>query len=158
MDEQKIDKLGNLPPKVGSLEEHPNFAMFTSEELKIFSDHCREKNLAKDEYLFNEGDSGISMFIVKKGAVNILKVGYLGETVIAQVNPGEFVGEMAVVDGSPRSAAVKAASDTELLELPTEKFNLLKKDHPHIAIKIMDLLLRLISTRLRSTTLKLMKK
>ncbi|OGF50279.1 MAG: hypothetical protein A2044_01950 [Candidatus Firestonebacteria bacterium GWA2_43_8] len=85
-------------------------------------------------------------------------MGFLGETVIAQVNPGEFVGEMAVIDSSPRSATVKAIANTELLELSKESYIVLKKESPVIAIKIMDVLLRLLSLRLRSTTAKMLKK
>jgi len=131
---------------------------FTEEELNIFSGYCVDKKLAEGEILFSEGECGHAMFVVKKGGVNILKMGYLGETVIATVNPGEFVGEMAVVDGSPRSATVKALLHTELLELSLTKFSNLKKEHPKIAIKLMDLLLRLLSLRLRNTTLKMLKK
>jgi len=85
-------------------------------------------------------------------------MGYLGETTIAQINPGEFFGEMAVIDCSPRSATAKAAFDTELMEMSAENFALLKKEYPSVAIKIMDLLLRLLSARLRTTTLKMLKK
>jgi len=155
---EKFDKLGYNPTIVSTLEEHPNFIHFTKEELKIFSKYCVEKKIKKDEILFNEGETATSMFIVKKGAIKVLKMGYLGEIKISEVNPGEFVGEMAVVDGSPRSATAKAVVDSELLELTSEKFNLLKKENPQVAIKIMDLLLRLLSIRLRITTLKMLKK
>ncbi|MFH1823706.1 MAG: cyclic nucleotide-binding domain-containing protein [Candidatus Firestonebacteria bacterium] len=156
--EEKYDKLGQLPTIVSALEEHPNFIQFTEDELRVFSKYCSEKKIRKDEILFNEGDAAESMFIVKKGTIKVLKMGYLGEIVIVQINPGEFVGEMAVIDGSPRSATVKAVVDSELLELASEKFNLLKKENPQIAMKIMDLLLRILSIRLRTTTLKMLKK
>lgn len=156
--EEKLGRLGDSPVRVDSLEEHPNFAQFSEEERKVFSKYCRSKHLDSNEVLFNENDSAQSMFIVKKGVIRILKMGYLGETTIAQINPGEFVGEMAVVDGSPRSATAKASVDTELLELSSENFSLLKKEHSPVAIKIMDLLLRLLSARLRTTTLKMLKK
>lgn len=157
-DKEKLSKLGDAPLIVDTLEEHPNFAQFSKEDRQLFSKHCKGKRLEKDDVLFNEDDSAQSMFIVKKGAVKILKMGYLGETIIAQINPGEFVGEMAVIDGSPRSATAKAAVDSELLELSTDNFTLLKKESPGVAIKIMDLLLRLLSARLRTTTLKMLKK
>ena len=156
--EEKLDRLGDSPLIVDTLEEHPNFSQFTEEERKVFAKYCRGKRLNKEEVLFNEDDLAYSMFIVRKGAIKVLKMGYLGETAIAQINPGEFVGEMAVIDGSPRSATAKAAVDTELLELSSDNFSLLKKEDPKIAIKIMDLLLRLLSARLRSTTLRMLKK
>lgn len=137
---------------------HPNFAQFSEEELRTFAAFYKEKKLAEGEILFSEGEPGLSMYIVKKGGLKVLKMGFLGETVIAQVNPGEFVGEMAVIDCSSRSATVKAMTHTELLEISQANFNLLKKEYPKTAIKLMDLLLRLLSFRLRSTTSKMLKK
>ncbi|OGF44268.1 MAG: hypothetical protein A2231_02040 [Candidatus Firestonebacteria bacterium RIFOXYA2_FULL_40_8] len=156
--EKACGMLGNQPPVVGVFVDHPNFAQFSEEELKTLIACCKEKILSDGELLFQEGESGNSMYIVKKGGIKILKMGFLGEAVIAQVNPGEFVGEMAVIDNSPRSATVKAIANTELLELSKESYTSLKKDSPKVAIKIMDLLLRLLSLRLRSTTSKLIKK
>ena len=152
------DRLTSTPPIVEAFIDHPNFTQFSTEELKVFAACCKEKILAGGELLFSEGESGLSMYIVKKGGIKVLKMGFLGETVIAQVNPGEFVGEMAVIDCSPRSATVKAMTHTELLELSQANFNLLKKEHPKIAVKLMDILLRLLSLRLRSTTSKMLKK
>lgn len=151
-------RLSEQPPVVELFIQHPNFMQFSEDELKVFAKYCVDKKLGDGELLFSEGAAGSAMFIVKKGGVKILKMGFLGETVIATVNPGEFVGEMAVVDSSTRSATAKAATHTELLELSHANFNLLKKEHPVIAIKLMDLLLRLLSLRLRSTTLKMLKK
>ncbi|MFH1074625.1 MAG: cyclic nucleotide-binding domain-containing protein [Candidatus Firestonebacteria bacterium] len=150
--------LGSQPPVVDVFLNHPNFAQFSKEELKIFTACCKEKKLNEDEILFSEGEPGLSMYIVKKGGIKILKMGFLGETAIARIHPGEFVGEMAVIDSSPRSATVKATARTELLELSQENYYALKKDSPKVAIKIMDLLLRLLSLRLRSTTSNLLKK
>ncbi|OGF46905.1 MAG: hypothetical protein A2452_07050 [Candidatus Firestonebacteria bacterium RIFOXYC2_FULL_39_67] len=150
--------LSSQPPIVDVFIDHPNFTQFSEEELKTFIACCKEKIVTEGEILFSEGEPGLSMYIVKKGGIKILKMGFLGETVIAQVNPGEFVGEMAVIDCSPRSATVKAIAHTELLELSKEHYNTLKKESPKVAIKLMDLLLRLLSLRLRSTTSKLIKK
>ena len=113
----KFDKLGSLPVSVKELEQHPNFARFSAAELKALSGHCVLKALPGGKVLFNEGEVGQAMFIVKKGGIKILKMGYLGETVIGEVKVGEFFGEMAVIDGSPRMATARAAADTELLEL-----------------------------------------
>ncbi|MEI7905179.1 MAG: Crp/Fnr family transcriptional regulator [Candidatus Firestonebacteria bacterium] len=154
----KINKLCGLPFLAGALEEHPNFLQFTKEELLAFSKYCAGKSLEKDTVLFSEGDCGTSMFIVKKGNIKILKVGFLGETALGQITPGEFVGEMAVIDNSPRMATAKASVDTELLELTSEKFEQLKKEHPAIALKIVDVLLRILSVRLRSMTSRMLKK
>jgi CRP/FNR family cyclic AMP-dependent transcriptional regulator len=156
--EKGCGKLGSQPQIVDSFLEHPNFTRFSEDELKLFTSQCKTKTLSAGDLLFSEGDLGLSMFIVKKGGIKILKMGFLGETAIAQVNAGEFVGEMAVIDGSPRSATAKAIAHTELLELSQDGFITLKKEAPEVAIKLMDLLLRLLSLRLRSTTARMLKK
>ena len=155
--DDKIDRLGSAPFTAAALEEHPNFIQFSKDELAAFSKYCESKSLKKDDILFSEGESGGSMFIVKKGSVKILKVGFLGETAIGQVNPGEFVGEMAVIDGSPRMATARVSVDTDLLVLTSEKFEQLKKDNATIALKILDVLLRILSLRLRATTSRMLK-
>jgi len=154
----KIDKLGSLPVSAGSLEVHPNFSRFSPAELKALSGHCVLKVLPRDKVLFNEGEQGQAMFIVKKGNIKILEMGYVGETVIGEVNVGEFFGEMAVIDGSPRMATARAAADTELLELSSEAYAKLQKENPQTAVKVMDLLLRLLTQRLRSVTVRMLKK
>ncbi|MEI6845552.1 MAG: cyclic nucleotide-binding domain-containing protein [Candidatus Firestonebacteria bacterium] len=153
--EKSCGMLGPDQPLVEAFLDHPNFSQFSAEELKALRDCCKEKVLVEGEVLFSECEAGLSMYIVKKGSIKIYKMGFLGETVIAQINPGEFVGEMAVIDSSPRSATVKAIVNTELLELSRDSFNNLKKEFPMVAIKLMDLLLRSLSLRLRNTTAKL---
>ena len=154
----KFDKLGSLPVSVKELEQHPNFSRFSPAELKALTGHCALKALPGGKVLFNEGEVGQAMFIVKKGGIKILKMGYLGETVIGEVNVGEFFGEMAVIDGSPRMATARAAVDTELLELSSDAYAKMQQDNPQAAVKIMDLLLRLLTQRLRSVTVKMLKK
>jgi hypothetical protein len=158
MESSNSDKLSAGGVRVELLELHPNFIQFVPEELAGFKEYCVEKNIKKGEILFNENEDGKAMYVVRKGSIKISKIGFLGEIVIAAVNPGEFAGEMAVIDGSPRSAAAIAAVDTELYELSLERFDLMKKEKPGIAIKIMGILLKLLSIRLRATTLKMLKK
>ena len=62
---------------------------------------------------------------------------------------------MALLDASPRSASAKAIGDSELIELTSDAYETLKKDKPEIAVKLMDIFLKLLTTRLRSTTMKL---
>lgn len=156
--DKNCDKLTVGPPVVDLFIGHPNFIQFSEAELKIFSSYCKNKSLNDGDVLIQDGEHGESMFIVKRGGVKILKMGFLGETAIAKVNPGEFVGEMAVIDFSPRSATAKVTGTTELLELSRDNFEKLKKEHPQIGIKLMDLLLRLLSLRLRNTTARMLKK
>lgn len=74
--------------------------------------------IAKDNYLFREGDAPDAMYVVKSGKFSILKTKSNSEIVLAEIGPGAMVGEMAFFDAKPRSASVKATKDAEVIALP----------------------------------------
>lgn len=74
--------------------------------------------IAKDNYLFREGDAPDAMYVVKSGKFAILKTKSNSEIVLAEIGPGAMVGEMAFFDAKPRSASVKATKDAEVIALP----------------------------------------
>ena len=76
------------------------------------------KKVAKDTYLFRDGDAPDAMYIVKTGGFAITKSKGNTEVVIAEIQPGAMVGEMALFDKKPRSANVKATKDSEVIALP----------------------------------------
>lgn len=81
------------------------------------------KKVAKDTYLFREGDAPDAMYIVKVGALAVTKTKGTSEVVLAEIGPGSMVGEMAIFDKKPRSANVKAIKDSEVISLPYEGLN-----------------------------------
>jgi CRP-like cAMP-binding protein len=137
----------------GVMEAHPNFVKFTEEEFKALLSYFKSRVLAKDELLFREGEPGQTMCLLKSGEVRVVKAGFSGEAVITKIVPGEIVGEMAVIDGINRSASVRASVASELMEIDVVGFNKLKKENPQVAIKMMELLLRMLTSRLRITTM-----
>ena len=76
------------------------------------------KLVAKDHYLFREGDQPDAMYIVKSGGFAITKTKGTQEIILAEIATGAMVGEMALFDRKPRSANVKATKDSEVLALP----------------------------------------
>ncbi|ASD63640.1 cyclic nucleotide-binding domain-containing protein [Bdellovibrio bacteriovorus] len=81
------------------------------------------KKVAKDTYLFRDGDAPDAMYIVKTGGFSITKSKGNTEVVIAEIQPGAMVGEMALFDKKPRSANVKATKDSEVIALPYDSLN-----------------------------------
>jgi CRP/FNR family transcriptional regulator, cyclic AMP receptor protein len=93
------------------------------------------------EVIFAEGNYGDEMYIVHSGAVKLVKQSTAGEVVIATIQPGEFFGEMALVDNAPRSVgAVAGADQTRLLALDRDKFLFLVSHQPAFALTIMHIL------------------
>ena len=76
------------------------------------------KELKKGEILFREGDPSDAMYVIKKGRIAITKAKGNSEIVLAELVPGEMLGEMAFFDDKPRSAGAKAAVDCEVIALP----------------------------------------
>jgi hypothetical protein len=76
------------------------------------------KLLKQGEILFREGDAPDSMYVVKKGRLVVFKPKGQSEVELAEVGPGSMIGEMAFFDRKPRSASIRAAVDSEVIELP----------------------------------------
>lgn len=78
----------------------------------------RLKFLAPYEVLFREGDSAQCVYFVKKGELQAFRGSEQNPHILGQVISGEFVGEMAHINGEPRSATVQAMQNCELIEIP----------------------------------------
>jgi CRP-like cAMP-binding protein len=76
------------------------------------------KFLAKNDVLFSEGDQATCAYIVKKGELMALRGIEDSKILLGKIYEGEFVGEMAHLNGEPRSATIQAATDCELIEIP----------------------------------------
>src|ERR1700750_555381 len=106
-----------------------------------------------DEYgvgdvIFEEGTTGRELYVVLDGEVEIAKVAPGRKTVIVTLGKGEFFGEMAVIDGSARSAtAIAAATGTRVMRINHARFVYLVSQQPAFALMIMDAL----SKRLRAS-------
>lgn len=99
------------------------------------------------EVVFEEGSTGRELFVVLEGKIDIVKNSGADRTVIVTLGKGEFFGEMAVIDGSSRSAtAVAAVSGTKVMRINHARFVYLVSQQPAFALMIMDAL----SKRLRA--------
>ena len=98
--------------------------------------------------IFEEGSTGRELYVVLDGEVEIAKVNGPDRTVIVTLGKGEFFGEMAVIDGSSRSAsAIAAAPHTRVMRINHARFVYLVSQQPAFALMIMDAL----SKRLRAS-------
>jgi CRP/FNR family cyclic AMP-dependent transcriptional regulator len=93
--------------------------------------------------LFAKGDHAMTMYVVRSGAMQV----HDGETVYETVMPGGLFGEMAIVDGAPRSAGARAKVASEVIVVDQRRFLAMVEKTPYFAIRIMQVLTR----RLRQT-------
>lgn len=136
-------------PDVSYLAKYPPFKTFDGADLGSLGAVGVEKLYKKDETIFEEDSKGDSMYVIKSGAVKIIKKVKNQENTIAVLNPGEFFGEMALLDGQPRSAAVRATTDSEVYMIDLTGYQKLRSDSPHSALKLMDIIIKVLSNRLR---------
>ena len=107
------------------------FAGLDRTALERLASGLRTRRFRRGEVLFHQGDPGDSLFIVTAGAVKILLPSEEGdEAILATVRPGAFFGELALLDGAPRSATAVALEPTETLVLPRDRFRLLIDTEP----------------------------
>lgn len=112
----------------------------------------QERTYLKGETIFAQGDIGRALFIVFSGKVALSRLdadGQKGET-LAEVNPGEFFGEMALLEEMPRTASAHAAEDTKVFMLFKIKLDSLLFSRPRIGVVIATHLAKILSARLRA--------
>jgi len=105
-----------------------------------------EKVLAPGDTLFRDGDPPDSVYLIKEGEIEISKGEGTKKRVLAILKEGDFLGEMAVIDGSPRSATAKAITETRLFTLDTNEFKKEIEDDPMIGALVFTLIKRLRKT------------
>jgi CRP/FNR family cyclic AMP-dependent transcriptional regulator len=91
------------------------------------------KHFQAGEFVFNQGDAGDEMYLVKTGTVSLR----LGDTVLEEVGPRGMFGEMALLEEQPRSLTAIAQSDCELVAIASDRFWYLVQDTPYFAQVVM---------------------
>lgn len=105
------------------------------------------------EVVFVEGDIGRALFILESGKVELTRKGPDGKPVpLYTLKPGDFFGEMALLESLPRSATATALEPSRLHLLYRTKLDAMLSSHPRIGVTIMAHLARLLSARLRRAT------
>jgi len=96
------------------------------------------RSYKKGDVIFEDGSEGDEMFIVHLGRVGIVKQDGGKKQVLATLGPGDFFGEMALIDNSPRSASAIAEEDeTKLIVLDKPKFTYMVQQLPDFSLAIM---------------------
>lgn len=122
----------------------PLFSGVTGADLAAISERALEVDFPADHVIARQGEIGTGLFVVVEGAVRVVRDGQE----LARLGPGDFFGEMSVIDGLPRVAQVVTSAPTRCLALATWEFERLVLDHPSIGLAI----LRGLSARLRAKT------
>ncbi|HEX7495320.1 MAG TPA: Crp/Fnr family transcriptional regulator [Candidatus Limnocylindrales bacterium] len=119
------------------------FAGLGPEALEAIARSLRIRHFRRGEVLFHEGDPGDALFIVASGAVKVVVPSEEGEeAILATLKRGDFLGELALLDGAPRSASAIALEATDALTLPRDQFRALADAEPAIRGALLEAMAR----------------
>ena len=105
------------------LKDIPLFSGIDDSRLEVLSDVARKKTYPKNTVLCSEGDIGESLYIICRGKVKVTMNDDEGkEIILSMLGPGEYFGEMALLDREPRSATVITKEPTEVMIITRKDF------------------------------------
>ena len=113
------------------------FSRLSPEDLEQIAEFAQEQLFPANSVICHEGDPGDSLFIIVHGNVNVLKKTGSDQTVLAVRKDGEFVGEMAILESSLRSATLQADGEVRMLVLDGDSFKAILRDRPEVAISVL---------------------
>ena len=112
----------------------PLFSGCSKRELAIIAQAAKEVRHKAGTVIAREGEHGIGLFLILEGKCRVT----IGGKEKAILGPGDFFGEIALIDGGPRTATVTAITDVRLLGITEWVFRGLLKEHPSIAIHTLE--------------------
>ncbi|GAB6035722.1 hypothetical protein JCM15519_02810 [Fundidesulfovibrio butyratiphilus] len=150
-----------IAPKLMAMLDHSAWAVdLDVEDVEHLAKYLCVRRFSAGDTIFHEGDNEDSMAIILMGTVEISKRNTSPQAQAKQLvllGPGRAFGEMALIQGPPRSATAKAKDDTTLLVLSRACYDVLCRENKPLALKFTTNIARLISFRLRNTSERLVE-
>src|SRR5438270_6203687 len=142
--------MNNLSEEAQSLARVPLFKRLEPHELEHLAEEVDQVNYKAGQTIFNEHDRGDALYILEEGNVRIWVYDEdVKEVTLAELKPGDFFGELAVLDRGERSSSATAVTDIHLHSLSSDDFQKFLIDHPDAAIDVICE----IAQRMRQTNL-----
>jgi len=142
--------MNNLSEEAQSLARVPLFKRLEPHELEHLAEEVDQVNYQAGETIFHEHDHGDALYILEEGTVRIWIMDEdVHEVTLAELKPGDFFGELAVLDRGERSSSATAITDIHLHRLSSDDFQQFLIDHPDASIDVICE----IAARMRQTNL-----
>src|SRR6266478_3358524 len=130
--------MNNLSDEAQSLARVPLFKRLEAHELEHLAEEIDQVNYKAGETIFNEHDRGDALYILEEGNVRIWVYDEdVKDVTLAELKPGDFFGELAVLDRGERSSSATAVTDIHLHRLSSDDFQQFLTDHPDAAIDVI---------------------
>lgn len=144
-----------MPTDVALLAEVPFFQLLDDHERAELSKQLDVVEIRAGELVFNYGDTGESLYVIRRGEVEIFFKDDTGNRIVLETGKsGAFFGELSLLDGGPRTASVLVTADMEALRLDRGGLDLFLRKHPAAALDLLGAMgrrLRLTAEKLRHT-------
>lgn len=125
------------------LRNIPLFSGLDESELERLSKVAMRRRAARGEQVVRAGEDAETLIVMLTGRAKVTNFDEEGrEIILAWLGPGEFFGEMGLIDGSSRSASVVAVENCELLTIGKQEFQRCMQDNFQVAQKLMQILVR----------------
>lgn len=119
-------------------------------DLNTFASYCELRKMDEGTTVFIENMPGEALFLVKKGTIRISRMFAEGdEKTLVVLGPEDIFGEMAVIDGLPRSATARVAENAELISLKKKDFERLCREDSALALTLLTNIVKVFSQRIR---------
>jgi CRP-like cAMP-binding protein len=129
---------------MAKLANVPIFSGSSKRELTVIARAAKEVTHRQGTVIAREGERGIGLFLILEGQCEVT----IGGKHKAKLGPGDFFGEIALLDGGPRTATVTALTNVKLIGITGWVFRGLLMEHPSIALKTLEA----VAGRLRSVS------
>jgi CRP-like cAMP-binding protein len=129
----KTMRHGRSAIRIEHVQQTSLFSSCTKDELRMIASLTTMKDVASGAVLAEQGKPGREFFVVTEGSATASRNGAW----LAELGPGSFFGELALLDGGPRTATVVADTDMTLLVLSRTEFKSLQFSAPSVAYKML---------------------
>lgn len=114
------------------------FSDLTEDEFDVLCDVMERRVFTSGEDIFKEGEQGQTLYVIKKGEVEVHKNDPSGQKrTITLLQDDAIFGELSFISGKPHSAMISAVVDTETYTLSMDEFEKILPEYPYLAFKIM---------------------
>ena len=128
------------------LKKVPLFSGCTKRELDAIAKAVKEVQHRPGHVIAREGDTGLGFFLITEGTASVS----VGGKARAKLGPGDFFGEISLLDRGPRTATVTATSPIKMLALTAWVFRGLVEQHPTIALNMLKVVAQRLRTAVKS--------
>ena len=122
-------------------------ADLNEDQLRDFEKSCRWRRFAPNEQIVDQQSESNDVYFITRGRVRVVNFTYSGkEVALEDLESGQYFGELAAIDGRPRSSSVVALEDSDIAKMTPERFTTVMKMYPEVGLKVMANMASIIRT------------